>query len=60
MRIMGSKSEFCVVCENCYDVAKRCNGWAVTKNGEFIDGSYYATKWAAACSIPNCKYAPAN
>lgn len=59
MRIMGRKSEFCVVCEDCYDVAKRCSGYAVTKDGEFIDDSYYPTKWAAACAIPNKTYAPA-
>ena len=55
----GKKFEYCIICDECYDVAKRCNGWAVTKNGEFIDKYYYGTKWAAAESIPNHKLAPA-
>lgn len=54
----GKKIEYCIICEECYNVAKRCNGWAVTKNGEFIDKYYYGTKWAAAESIPNHKFAP--
>lgn len=56
-RVNGRKLEYCIICEDCYDIAKRGNGWAVTKNGEFIDRYYYGTKWAAAESIPNHKYA---
>lgn len=58
-RMNGRKFEYCIICEDCYDVAKRHTGWAVTKNGEFIDKYYYGTKWAAAEMIPNCQYAPA-
>ena len=36
-RFNGKKFDYCIICEECYDVAKRCNGWAVTKDGEFID-----------------------
>lgn len=54
-RIWGRKVEFCIICDECYNIAKRDSGWAVTKNGEFIDDYYYCTKWAAAERIPNCE-----
>lgn len=55
----GKKFEYCIICEECYNIAKRGNGWAVTKNGEFVDRYYYGTKWAAAEMIPNHQYAEA-
>lgn len=55
-RVFGRKYEYCILCDECYDVAKRSKGWAVTKNGEFIDNYIYSTKWAAAESIPGHKY----
>ena len=58
-QVMGKMFEYCVIFEDCYDVVKRGRGWAVTKNGEFIDRYYYGTKWAAAAMIPNSKYAEA-
>lgn len=55
----GKKFEYCIICEECYNIAKRGNGWAVTKNGEFVDRYYYGTKWAAAEMIPDHQYAEA-
>ena len=57
---MGRKYEYCVVFDDCYDIAKRNDGWAVTKDGEFIDNYYYSTKHAAASAIPGHQYKPAN
>lgn len=56
---MGRKYEYCVVFDDCYDIAKRNDGWAVTKDGEFIDNYYYSTKHAAASAIPGHQYKPA-
>ena len=59
-RIFGKRIEYCVLCDECYDIAKRSTGWAVTKDGELIDNYIYATKWAAAERIPNSKFSEAN
>ena len=54
VRTMGIT--FFIVVNAEYNIAKRNNGWAVTKNGEFVDDYYYMTKYAAASRIPGCKY----
>lgn len=54
VRTMGIT--FYIVVDAEYDIAKCNRGWAVTKNGEFVDNYYYMTKYAAASNIPGCKF----
>lgn len=42
---------YCIEYDDCYDIVKRNAGWAIKKNGKFIDDYYYTTKWAAASKI---------
>ena len=55
-RVLGRKWAYCLEFEDCYDIVKRGNGWAATKNGEFIEKYYYNSKFAAASRIPNVRY----
>lgn len=52
----GRKLNYCIEFEDCFDIVKRGNGWAATKDGEFIDKYCYSTKYAAAIAIPNVQY----
>ena len=47
----GKMIPYCIEFDDCYEIVKRCDGWAIKKDGEFIDQYYYATKWAAASRI---------
>ena len=54
--MLGRKWAYCLEFEDCYDIVKRGNGWAATKNGEFIEKYCYSSKFAAASRIPNVRY----
>lgn len=48
---MGRAIPYCIEFDDCYDISPRGRGWGIKKDGEWVDGYYYTSKFAAASRV---------